>query len=67
MEHLLLQNFAAFFDVGKHGHMKLRGADWNDALDMGKDKGESVAFTAAYAGNYKKLASILREYKKVFG
>ena len=67
MEHLLLQNFAAFFDVGEHGHMKLRGADWNDALDMGKDKGESVAFTAAYAGNYKKLAGILREYKKVFG
>ena len=67
MEHLLLQNFAAFFDVGEHGHMKLRGADWNDALDMGKDKGESVAFTAAYAGNYKKLASILREYKKVSG
>ena len=67
MEHLLLQNFAAFFDVGEHGHMKLRGADWNDALDMGKDKGESVAFTAAYAGNYRKLAEILREYKKVFG
>ena len=67
LEHLLLQNFASFFDVGEHGHMKLRGADWNDALDMGKDKGESVAFTAAYAGNYKRLASILREYKKVFG
>ena len=67
MEHLLLLNFASFFDVGDHGHMKLRGADWNDALDMGKDKGESVAFTAAYAGNYKKFASILREYKKVSG
>lgn len=67
LEHLLLQNFASFFDVGEHGHMKLRGADWNDALDMGKDKGESVAFTAAYAGNYKKLALILREYKKAFG
>ncbi len=67
LEHLLLQNFASFFDVGEHGHMKLRGADWNDALDMGKDKGESVAFTAAYAGNYKKLASILREYKKAYG
>jgi len=47
--------------------MKLRGADWNDALDMGKDKGESVAFTAAYAGNYRKLASILKEYKKASG
>ncbi|MCR4556908.1 MAG: cellobiose phosphorylase [Saccharofermentans sp.] len=67
LEHLLLQNFTSFFDVGAHGHMKLRGADWNDALDMGKDKGESVAFTAAYAGNYRKLASILREYKKAFG
>lgn len=67
IEHLLLQNFASFFDVGDHSHMKLRGADWNDALDMGKDKGESVAFTAAYAGNYKKLAAILREYKKTFG
>jgi cellobiose phosphorylase len=67
LEHLLLQNFSSFFDVGEHGHMKLRGADWNDALDMGKDKGESVAFTAAYAGNYRKLASILREYKKVSG
>ena len=67
IEHLLLQNFASFFDVGDHGHMKLRGADWNDALDMGKDKGESVAFTAAYAGNYKKLAAILREYKKTLG
>ena len=67
IEHLLLQNFASFFDVGGHGHMKLRGADWNDALDMGKDKGESVAFTAAYAGNYRKLASILREYKKASG
>ena len=65
LEHLLLQNLAAFFDVGDHGHMKLRGADWNDALDMGKDKGESVAFTAAYCGNYRRLAKILRKYKEV--
>ena len=67
LEHLLLQNLAAFFDVGEHGHMKLRGADWNDALDMGKDRGESVAFTAAYAGNYRKLAQILRKYSEVTG
>ncbi|MBO4243263.1 MAG: cellobiose phosphorylase, partial [Clostridiales bacterium] len=65
LEHLLLQNLAAFFDVGEHGHMKLRGADWNDALDMGKDKGESVAFTAAYCRNYRRLAEILRKYKEV--
>ncbi len=67
LEHLLLQNLAAFFDVGEHGSMKLRGADWNDALDMGSHRGESVAFTAAYAGNYRKLADILRQYKKVNG
>lgn len=62
LEHLLLQNLAAFFDIGENGSMRLRGADWNDALDMAKDKGESVAFTAAYCGNYRKLAQILREF-----
>ena len=67
LEHLLLQNLAAYFDVGEHGNMKLRGADWNDALDMAKDKGESVAFTAAYAGNYKKLAQILRKFAEANG
>ena len=67
LEHLLLQNLAAFFDIGEHGHMKLRGADWNDALDMGKDRGESVAFTAAYCANYRRLASILRKYSEIKG
>ena len=67
LEHLLLQNLAAFFDVGEHGSMKLRGADWNDALDMGSHRGESVAFTAAYAGNYRRLASILRAYGETTG
>jgi cellobiose phosphorylase len=47
--------------------MKLRGADWNDALDMAKDKGESVAFTAAYAGNYRKLAQILDKFASIYG
>lgn len=67
LEHLLLQNLAAFFDIGEHGSMKLRGADWNDALDMAKDKGESVAFTAAYAGNYRKLADIIRKFAETNG
>ncbi|MCQ2516662.1 MAG: cellobiose phosphorylase [Saccharofermentans sp.] len=67
LEHLLLQNLAAFYDIGDHGSMKLRGADWNDALDMAKDKGESIAFTAAYSGNYMKLASILRKYAESNG
>ncbi len=65
LEHLLLQNLTAFFDIGEHGHMKLRGADWNDALDMGKDRGESVAFTAAYCGNYRRFAAILRKYAEL--
>ncbi|MBR1797521.1 MAG: cellobiose phosphorylase [Clostridiales bacterium] len=67
LEHLLLQNMAAYFDIGENGTMKLRGADWNDALDMAKDKGESVAFTAAYAGNYRRLAQILRRYAQING
>ena len=49
LEHMLVQAVTAFFDVGEHGHIRLRGADWNDGLDMAKERGESVAFTAAYA------------------
>ena len=58
LEHLLLQITAAFFDVGEHGHMRLRGADWNDGLDMAPERGESVAFTAAYAYGFDLLASL---------
>lgn len=57
LEHLILQAVTAFFDVGPHGHMRLRGADWNDGLDMARERGESVAFTAAYAGNFDALAA----------
>ena len=59
LEHLLIQAVTAFFDVGEHGHMRLRGADWNDGLDMARNRGESVAFTAAYAGNFDTLAARL--------
>lgn len=65
LEHLLLQNLTAFYEVGEHNHIRMRGADWNDALDMAEQKGESVAFTCAYAGNFKDLANYLREYKKM--
>ena len=34
LEHILIQNLCAFYDVGEHNEMKLHGADWNDALDM---------------------------------
>ena len=60
IEHILTQLVTQFFDCGEHGNMRLRGADWNDALDMASSKGESVAFTAAYAGALSMLSSILR-------
>lgn len=59
LEHLLIQAVTAFFDVGEHGHMRLRGADWNDGLDMARNRGESVAFTAAYSMNFDTLAKRL--------
>ena len=59
LEHILLQNLCAFYDVGEHNEMRLHGADWNDALDMAWEKGESVAFTCAYAGNLKDIADCL--------
>lgn len=58
LEHLILQHLVQFYDVGIHNHMRLRGADWNDALDMAEEHGESVAFTAAYGGNLLELAEL---------
>ncbi|MCM1107119.1 MAG: cellobiose phosphorylase [Blautia sp.] len=60
LEHLLVQMLTAFYEVGEHNHMRLRDADWNDALDMAGSRGESVAFTNAYAMNMKNLAAVLR-------
>lgn len=61
LEHILVQHLTAFYDVGEHNHMRLRGADWNDALDMASNRGESVAFTAIYGGNLSKIAELLLE------
>ncbi len=62
LEHILLQNISAFYDVGEHNHIRLRGADWNDAYDMAAQNGESVTFTAAYAGNLENLAVLMEHY-----
>lgn len=59
LEHILIQNLTAFYDVGEHNRIRLRGADWNDALDMAQERGESVAFTYAYAGNLGTLCELL--------
>lgn len=60
LEHLLIQQLTAFYEVGDHNIYRLRGADWNDALDMASEHGESVAFTCAYAGNLLNLAAMIR-------
>ena len=59
LEHLLVQNLAAFFNVGEHKLCRLEGADWNDGLDMAPERGESVAFSAFYAWNLERLADYL--------
>lgn len=67
LEHLLLQHLCAFYEVGEHNHIRLRGADWNDALDMAPERGESVAFTCAYAGNLMQLSELLLILEERFG
>ncbi len=61
LEHLLIQHLTSFYDVGEHNHIRMRGADWNDALDMAKDRGESVAFTFTYGDNLEQLAELLQQ------
>lgn len=67
IEHLLVENLCAFYEVGEHNVLKLRGADWNDALDMASKNGESSAFSYAYAGNLLDLADLIDEVSKVEG
>ena len=67
LEHMLIQHLTAFYDVGEHNHIKIRGADWNDALDMADERGESVAFTALYGGNLRDLAKDVLAYKEKTG
>jgi cellobiose phosphorylase len=58
LEHLLVQHLTAFFNVGEHNIIRLEGADWNDGLDMARQRGESVAFTALYASNLRALSQL---------
>ena len=67
LEHILLQQLCAFYEVGEHNQIRLRNADWNDAVDMAPDRGESVAFTSAYAYNFTDLAAYLEKYQKETG
>ena len=62
-EHVLLQQFSAFFHVGQHNNLLLEGADWNDTLDMARDKGESVCFHNFYGYNLRVIANWLKQLK----
>lgn len=46
LEHLLVQHLTVFFNVGEQNNILLEGADWNDGMDLARQKGEGVAFTA---------------------
>lgn len=59
LEHLIIQNLIPFYNVGEHGNIRIEGADWNDALDMAEEKGESVAFTSLYANNLIEIGEVL--------
>ncbi len=61
LEHMIIQHLSSFFNVGEHNIIKLEGADWNDGIDKAKERGESVAFTALYGFNLKKMAELLNE------
>ncbi|PKQ27094.1 MAG: cellobiose phosphorylase [Actinobacteria bacterium HGW-Actinobacteria-4] len=63
LEHLLLQHLTVFFHVGEHHNILLEGADWNDGMDMARTRGESVAFTAYYAANFRELARLALDLK----
>jgi cellobiose phosphorylase len=65
LEHLLVQHVVPFFNVGEHNNIRLEGADWNDAMDMASQRGESVAFTALYAGNMRGLSEWVLAIEKL--
>jgi len=66
LEHLLVQHLTAFFHVGAAGNtILLEGADWNDGMDMARERGESVAFTALYAANLADLSKLALELARL--
>jgi cellobiose phosphorylase len=64
LEHMIVQNVTAFYNVGEHNLCRTEGADWNDGMDMAADRGESVAFSAFYAWNLQRLADLLDDLNR---
>ncbi|HAS72886.1 MAG TPA: cellobiose phosphorylase, partial [Clostridiales bacterium UBA8960] len=67
LEHILVQHYTSFYNVGTHNIILLEGADWNDTLDMANNHGESVPFTALYGRNMVQLADVLETMKSTNG
>lgn len=67
LEHILVQHLTSFFNVGEHNIIRLEGADWNDTLDMARERGESVAFTAFYGSNLISLSELILKIKDIVG
>ncbi len=65
LEHILIQHLTAFFHVGEHNIIRLEGADWNDGMDMARQRGESVAFTALYAANLLDLSRLVLDLQRL--
>lgn len=63
LEHILVQHLTQFYNVGEHNIIRLEGADWNDGLDMARDRGESVTFTSFYMMNLRQIKELLMELK----
>lgn len=61
LEHLMVQHLTSFFNVGEHNIILLEGADWNDTLDMARERGESTAFTALYGSNLIGMSNLILE------
>lgn len=59
LEHLLVQNLTSFYNVGIHNITLLEAGDWDDTMDMARENGETVQFTAFYAANLLGLCECL--------
>ncbi|HEY5583529.1 MAG TPA: cellobiose phosphorylase [Ruminiclostridium sp.] len=61
LEHLLVQNLTSFYNVGTHNITLLEAGDWDDTMDMAREHGETVQFTAFYAANLLGLCECLEK------
>lgn len=60
LEHLLVQSLGMYHDCGDRGLLKLRRADWNDAVDQ-VHGGENVVFSCGLVRNLRLLAETVDE------